>query len=249
MHIKVAHVEAGLRSNNMEMPEEINRIVADRLSDYLFCPTKTSLENLKKEGIRSGVYNVGDVMFDATVYFNKRAKKQINLSKFGLFKGSYALCTIHRAENTDNIHKLESIFEALREISLMMSVVLPLHPRTKNQIKKLKKEKWLENLIIIKPVSYLEMLFLESSSRVILTDSGGVQKEAYFHRVPCITLRSETEWVETVSIGCNFIAGSDKVTILESFDKALDSKITNSELGIYGEGNAAGKIVQIINQI
>ena len=127
--------------------------------------------------------------------------------------------------------------------------MLPLHPRTKNQIKKLKKEKWLENLIIIKPVSYLEMLFLESSSRVILTDSGGVQKEAYFHRVPCITLRSETEWVETVSMGCNFIAGSEKVSILKAFDKALDSKITNSESGIYGEGNAAVKIVQIINQI
>lgn len=249
MHIKVAHVEAGLRSNNIKMPEEINRIVADRLSNYLFCPTKSSKYNLEKEGIKSGVFNVGDVMLDATLYYNKKARKQINLDKFGLSEGKYALCTIHRAENTDNIYKLESIFEALREIAVMMPVVLPLHPRTKKQINQLKKEKLLDKLVIINPVSYFEMLILESSSRVILTDSGGVQKEAYFHKIPCITLRTETEWTETVSMGCNFIAGSDKDTILEAFNSALDSKIINSKLGIYGDGSAAYKIVECINQI
>jgi UDP-GlcNAc3NAcA epimerase len=248
MHIQVAHVEAGLRSYNMKMPEEINRIVADRLSDYLFCPSQNSVKNLQDEGIVSGVFNVGDVMFDATLFFKEKAKKIINFKKLGVKEGEYALCTIHRAENTDNTSKLDSIFRALKKISTSIPVVLPLHPRTKHLISKLNKENWLDKLIIINPVSYLEMLCLESSSKVILTDSGGVQKEAYFHNIPCITLRNETEWGETVDMGCNFIAGSDELKILEGFNRALNSKIEFKHSNVYGNGHAAEEILTVLSK-
>jgi UDP-GlcNAc3NAcA epimerase len=246
MNIKVAHVEAGLRSFNMTMPEEINRILADRISDYLFCPTQNSVDNLKQEGITSGVMNVGDVMYDATLFYKDKARKQINIAKWRIEEKKYALCTVHRAENTDDVEKLNSIFYALRQIAKKIPVVLPLHPRTKNLINNLGKEKWLNNILIIDPVSYLEMLCLESSSKVILTDSGGVQKEAFFNKVPCITLRTETEWVETVSMGCNVVAGSDYKMILDAYDRILDSKIEGNYLNVYGNGKAAEKIVESI---
>ena len=246
MHIPVAHIEAGLRSFNMRMPEEINRILSDRVSDYLFCPTQTAVDNLKNEGLTHGVLNVGDVMFDATLFYKEKARRQIDINKWGIEEGKYALCTIHRAENTDNIDKLNSIFKALRQITKKVPVILPIHPRTKNLINSLGKEKWLNGIIIIDPVSYLEMLCLESSSRIILTDSGGVQKEAFFNKVPCITLRSETEWVETVSMGCNVIAGSDEANILDVYNRMLDSKIATNQLNVYGNGNAAEKIVESI---
>jgi UDP-GlcNAc3NAcA epimerase len=194
------------------------------------------------------VFNVGDVMFDATLFFKEKAKKIINFKKLGVKEDEYVLCTIHRAENTDNTSKLDSIFRALKKISTSIPVVLPLHPRTKHLISKLNKEDWLDKLIIINPVSYLEMLCLESSSKVILTDSGGVQKEAYFHNIPCITLRNETEWGETVDMGCNFIAGSNELKILEGFNRALNSKIEFKHSNVYGNGHAAEEILSVLSK-
>ena len=247
MHIPVAHVEAGLRSFNMRMPEEINRIIADRLSNYLFCPTRTAVNNLSNEGITEGVHNVGDVMFDVHLYFRERAKQQKNLKQWGVRKGQYVLCTIHRAENTDDISRLKSILEAFRYIALKNPVLFPIHPRTKKLLRSMGKEKWLDGITILEPVPYLEMLGLEMSAKVILTDSGGIQKEAFFHNVPCITLRDETEWVETVSTGNNVVVGSDKTAIISAYNKAKKDNITMDESHPYGSGNAAEMIIKIVS--
>jgi len=245
MHIPVAHVESGLRSFNIKMPEEVNRILSDRISDYLFCPTQKAVDNLRREGIDNGVYNVGDVMFDVTLYYREKAREQIDLSQWGISECNYVLCTIHRAENTNDTMRLASILEALREISTSIQVILPLHPRTKNLIRELNKEVWLDGLMIIDPLPYLEMLRLEMSAKVILTDSGGVQKEAYFNQVPCITMRDETEWVETVDLGWNQIAGADKELILEKFNTLQVPAVRNS--APYGSGRASYKILEVIN--
>jgi UDP-GlcNAc3NAcA epimerase len=244
MHIPVAHVEAGLRSFNMRMPEEINRIISDRISNYLFCPTRTAVGNLNNEGITNGVYNVGDVMYDNTLYYRDKAKQQIHLSQWDVEEGQYALCTIHRAENTDNTSRLESILEALREIASDMPVLLPIHPRTKKTICSLGKDNWLNGIHILNPLPYLETLRLEMSAKVILTDSGGIQKEAFFHQVPCITMRDETEWVETVELGCNKLVGADKNKILSTFEQVgqMKDELT-CRLKPYGEGLAAQLII------
>ena len=247
MHIPVAHVEAGLRSFNMRMPEEINRIIADRLSNYLFCPTRTAVNNLSNEGVTEGVHNVGDVMYDVNLYYRERAKQQKDLKQWGVRKGQYALCTIHRAENTDDISRLKSILEAFRYIALKNPVLFPIHPRTKKLLRSMGKEKWLDGITILEPVPYLEMLGLEMSAKVILTDSGGIQKEAFFHNVPCITLRDETEWVETVSTGNNVVVGSDKTAIISAYNKAKKNNIAINESYPYGDGNAAEMIIKIVS--
>ena len=247
MHIPVAHVEAGLRSFNMRMPEEINRIIADRLSDYLFCPTRTAVNNLSNEGVTEGVHNVGDVMYDVNLYYRERAKQQKDLKQWGVRKGQYALCTIHRAENTDDISRLTSILEALRCIALKAPVLFPIHPRTKKLLRSMGKEKWLDGITILEPVPYLEMIELEMSAEVILTDSGGIQKEAFFYNVPCITLRDETEWVETVSTGNNVVVGSDKTAIISAYNKAKKNNIAINESHPYGAGNAAEMIIKIVS--
>jgi UDP-GlcNAc3NAcA epimerase len=248
MHIQVAHVEAGLRSFNMAMPEEINRILTDRLSNFLFCPTETAVKNLEQEGfpfptatkVKQEILNVGDVMFDATLFYQRKARETVNLEKWGLDEKGYALCTIHRAENTDDPNRLESIFQALREISKIMPIILPLHPRTKKIVSQSSFADLISTLEVVDPLSYIETQRLEMGAKLILTDSGGMQKEAFFHEVPCITLRDETEWVETVHSGWNQVVGASSKKIIECFETI---QAQEGKFEFYGDGNAASKIV------
>jgi UDP-N-acetylglucosamine 2-epimerase len=217
LHIKLAHVEAGLRSFNKRMPEEINRVLTDHVSDILFCPTQTAVENLKNEGITKGVYLVGDVMFDALVHFSKISDMKSNiLERLNIKPKEYYLATIHRAENTDNYERLKNILTAFSKMDEM--VVFPIHPRTRKMINYYGLGDLLENnnVKVIDPVGYLDMLKLEKNAKAILTDSGGVQKEAFWLKVPCITLRDETEWIETVNLGWNRLVGSNVEKILEA---------------------------------
>lgn len=247
LHIPVAHVEAGLRSFNMRMPEEVNRIVADRLSTLLFCPTETAVTNLAKEGATSGVENVGDVMYDVALFYREQAKQKSNiLASLGLNVGGFALATCHRAENTDNANRLGEIVQALADISANLPVVLPVHPRTRKLLADTGLDKKLESVKVVDPVSFLDMIALEQSSKVILTDSGGVQKEAFFYGVPCITMRDETEWVETVSLGWNTLVGASAPAIRQAYEDSLGNKLSPLEKSPYGDGNAA---VNIINRI
>jgi UDP-GlcNAc3NAcA epimerase len=248
MHIRVAHVEAGLRSFNMAMPEEINRILTDRVSNYLFCPTDTAVKNLCKEGFpfntssqdEQKILNVGDVMYDATLFYQKKAKDTVNLEKWGLTEKDYALCTVHRAENTDDQNRLQSIFKALNVINKTLPVILPLHPRTKRMLSESSFSNLLSSLKVVDPVSYFETQRLEMSAKLILTDSGGMQKEAYFHGVPCITLRDETEWVETINSGWNSLTGVSESKILKCFENLT---IPNEFIKLYGDGGSSKRII------
>jgi len=244
LNIKIAHIEAGLRSWNKQMPEEINRILTDHLSAFLFCPTFQAVENLKKEGIQKNVFHSGDVMFDAALLAASLSDKHnLILKKTGLQKGAYFLATLHRAENTDNEIRLKSILSALNELSVQKPVVLPIHPRTIKKIRAFGLESLTPNLKIIDPVSFLEMVALEKNAALILTDSGGVQKEAYFHGIPCITLRDETEWIETIETGWNILAGCDVNKIL----KACQKRSKGTPILEYGTGNASQKIINTLN--
>ena len=242
LHIKVAHIEAGLRSFNMNMPEEINRILTDRVSNILFCPTQTAIDNLNNEGYEKldiKVVNSGDVMQDGAMFYKKLAvKPTVEL------KNEYILATIHRAENTDDKERLKNIFEALNIIAEKQQVVLPLHPRTKKIIESL--ELNIENLTIIEPVGYLEMVYLIKNSSMILTDSGGLQKEAYFFEKPCITLRDETEWVELIENKFNVLAGANKNKILDLYDNFEFNN--NFSINLYGAGSASSLIVQSLTK-
>ncbi|MFX0548033.1 non-hydrolyzing UDP-N-acetylglucosamine 2-epimerase [Hathewaya histolytica] len=241
--IPVAHVEAGLRSFNMSMPEEQNRILTDNISKFLFVPTKTAEDNLIKEGIKNGIYNVGDVMFDAVLHFkNLVNQKESIIDKIGVKENQYILTTIHRAENTNNIDRLRNIIEALNKCE--QTVVLPLHPRTKKYMMDYDL-KFNKNIKVIDPVGYLDMINLEMNSKKIVTDSGGVQKEAFFMNKPCITMRDETEWIETVHNGWNIIVGTDKEKILECIIKFMPNR---KQEEIFGDGHAAEKILTIINE-
>jgi UDP-N-acetylglucosamine 2-epimerase (non-hydrolysing) len=243
LHIPVAHVEAGLRSFNREMPEEINRVLTDHISDFLFCPTQTAVENLRREGIEKGVYLVGDVMYDAVLlYLDLAEKKSEIMERLGLKPKSYALATVHRAENTDQPERLRSIFEGLERVAEEgLPVILPLHPRTRKQLNTLGIHP--KEVQVLDPVSYLDMLVLEKNARVILTDSGGVQKEAFFFRVPCVTLREETEWVETVETGWNTLVGCDPERMVQA---ALEAHPGIESVWPYGDGQATEKIVSAI---
>jgi UDP-GlcNAc3NAcA epimerase len=260
LHFPVAHVEAGLRSYDREMPEEINRVIVDHVSSFLFCPTENAVINLRKEGIIDGdvtVVHVGDVMYDSILYNREIARKKSQiLRELGLRENDrspssvdYALVTLHRAENTDNPQRLRNIFEALDEVSQRLPVIFPLHPRTKKTIEGLGIEGKGRNLRLINPVSYFDMLLLEKNARVILTDSGGVQKEAFWLGVACITLRDETEWPETVESGRNKLAGADTQRIVNTVHEALEPQKpppTSEEKPIYGDGKAADKILSIL---
>jgi UDP-GlcNAc3NAcA epimerase len=245
LHIKVAHVEAGLRSFNMKMPEEVNRILSDKVSTLLFCPTQVAIDNLAKEGVVAGVSNVGDVMFDVTLHYQEIAKEKIDLSTFGVKDGKYILSTVHRAENTDSPERLTNIIKALAKISETTKVVLPLHPRTKAIISELGLSDLLGSINIIEPTSYLEMLRLEIGAQVILTDSGGVQKEAYFNLVPCVTMRDETEWVETIDLGVNELVGASYEKIISAVEVAKTKKIPELST-VYGDGEASQKIISAL---
>lgn len=247
LNIKIAHVEAGLRSFNRHMPEEINRIVADKVADILFCPTKTAVQNLSAEGITNGVFNIGDVMFDAALTFAPIAeqKSQI-LNRLFIQSKEYLLLTLHRAENTDSYENLSNIVKAI--VKSKKRIVFPVHPRTVKLLKQYQLLEWLqktENIILIEPVSYIDMVVLEKNAQKILTDSGGVQKEAYFYQVPCITLRNETEWLETVEDGWNYLVGADVEKIIATvYDFSPDGK----QQGHYGDGKASIKLVDILNR-
>lgn len=250
LHIPLAHVEAGLRSHNLAMPEEINRTLTDRVSTILFCPTQTAVDNLKAEGYpfalshkrHQSIQNVGDVMYDATLHYRELALKNVSLDRWQLRDRDYVLCTLHRAENTDDQSRLENIFGALREIAGKYTVVLPLHPRTRKLLERSGQQSWMEGIRVIDPVPYLEMQRLEMGARIILTDSGGIQKEAFFHGVPCITLRDETEWVETVSLGWNQIVGANQGKIAQAVSSMKKPPIDKSFP--YGDGQAAPSILK-----
>jgi UDP-N-acetylglucosamine 2-epimerase len=247
LRIRVAHVEAGLRSFNRKMPEEINRVVTDHISDLLFCPTETSVDNLSREGISAGVHHVGDVMFDCIRFYARMAKTVENKTLKGLdvHPRSYYLATVHRAENTNDSARLTHIFQALDEIATQdCPVVLPLHPRTAKYAQRYDL-KFSDGVRIIQPVSYLEMVVLESNARLILTDSGGVQKEAYWFSVPCITLRDETEWVETVESGWNILTGADKHRIIDGVKHSYRAQHVSPE-SVYGNSSAANHICEIL---
>ena len=241
LHIPVFHVEAGLRSFNKSMPEEINRMLTDRVSDLLFCPTSNAVENLHAEGIKQGVFLTGDVMCDAAIYNVELAESKSSIiESLDLTPGSYYLATVHRPANTDDQLNLESIFNAFG--SLDMNVVLPLHPRTRKALNEFNVPVP-EGVRAIDPVGYLDMLILEKNARVIITDSGGIQKEAYFLGVPCVTLREETEWVETVETGWNRLVGADPEQIVTAVQNAA---VQEDQPDLFGDGKAAEKIVDLI---
>lgn len=245
LHIPVAHVEAGLRSFNMRMPEEVNRILTDRISTLLFCPTTAAVTNLENEGLRAGLHNVGDVMFDAAIYYRDRAKSVSNaLLEYGLNDGEFALATCHRAENTDDPVRLSNIVSALEKISKKLPIIFPLHPRTRNLLTTNNLMDRLGDVRVVDPLPFLDMIALEQAAKVIITDSGGVQKEACFYGVPCITLRDETEWVETVEGGWNCLVGAESEKILAAYE---DLTLPCSGISTaYGDGKAAEKMLNIL---
>ncbi|MDL1957537.1 MAG: UDP-N-acetylglucosamine 2-epimerase (non-hydrolyzing) [Candidatus Desulfofervidus auxilii] len=269
LHIPVAHIEAGLRSFNKKMPEEINRILTDHCSDILFCPTKNAVNNLYKEGftniINNGelinetfinnyslsinhlpiVINVGDIMYESVLLYFKLAEKKSNiLKKLGLINKKYYLITLHRAENTENTFRFKNIWEALNIIAQMgTKIIFPIHPRTSKLINSLHLKAH-SNLILIKPVSYLDMLMLEANAQKILTDSGGVQKEAFFFKIPCITLREETEWIETITSGWNILVGADIQKIIKAANSFYGC--FNKSLHFYGDAQTSKKIIYIL---
>jgi len=267
MNIPLAHVEAGLRSYNRVMPEETNRVLTDHLSIFLFCPTALAVRNLRKEGIRNGketvIQNVGDVMYDSILYCSELAEtkstvlKDLNLSapnslpdeetdRFGT--PDYYLATLHRAENTDDPRRLKSILQALNEIAKETTVILPLHPRTQKRMEMYQLLAMAKRIRLIEPVSYLNMIQLERHAKIILTDSGGVQKEAYWFAVPCLTLREETEWMETVRSGWNVLVGAEPKRILQGVRHFKRKRLRRRGQRLFGDGKASEKIVQILGR-
>jgi len=243
LHIKIAHIEAGLRSFNMRMPEEVNRILTDRVSSLLFCPTRLAVDNLTNEGFNTWETNAeiilsGDVMQDGAIFYKDFARKPIDIN----ISDDFVLCTIHRAENTDNATRLNNIVSALNEIAEEKQVILPLHPRTKSVLEQGGYD--VSNLTIIDPVGYLNMVWLIDHCSLVVTDSGGLQKEAFFFAKPCITMRDETEWVELVDNGFNVIVGANKEKIIDAYS---ESNITsNYDMDLYGLGKASRIILEKI---
>lgn len=254
LHIPIAHIEAGLRSYNKQMPEEQNRILTDHLSEFLFCPTNISVQNLTKEGIENGVHNVGDIMFDAFQFYTQllEKEKEHGKSRLSIFSeltseilnSGFVLATIHRAENTDEPGKLKNIIFALNELNT--TIILPLHPRTRKLIDA-SGIKFNPNVIVINPVGYFEMLELEMNCGCIITDSGGLQKEAYFMQKPCITIREQTEWVETVESGWNVLVGSSKKKITKAFSSINKGRCDSNNL--FGNGDAGQEILSILTSV
>lgn len=242
--IKLAHVEAGLRSFNNTMPEEINRIVTDRLSNILFCPTDYAIQNLKKEGFEhykeKKIVRTGDIMLDASIFYSE-IEERPNL--YANYPNNFILCTVHRAENTDNKEKLITIFDALNDIGKETPIVLPLHPRTKSKLEQLEKDyiNYFSNITFVQPLGYLEMIWCLNKCKYVITDSGGLQKEAYFFKKICLTLRNETEWKELVDNGYNFLSQIEKDEIIMKAKEILNIH-KNFDTQIYGDGNT-GKVI------
>jgi UDP-GlcNAc3NAcA epimerase len=269
LHIPIAHVEAGLRSFNRRMPEEHNRVMTDHLSSLLFCPTTTSVHNLEREGLSDypaadsakadhamppHVFQVGDVMYDASLYYYRQAKLRAASAKKiiteRLHGRRFALTTLHRQENTDNPDDFNAIISALVNVSKEIPVVWPMHPRTQQVIKAQALDTRLNraDIVVIDPVGYFDMIELLDNCAIVLTDSGGLQKEAYFFKKPCVTLRPETEWVELVEHGVNRVVGSNPTRIANAVAQMLDAKF-NFDQSLYGCGNAGAEIVSIIANI
>lgn len=248
LHIPVAHVEAGLRSFNRRMPEEINRVVVDHLSTLLFAPTETAMQHLAREGMAAeSCHQVGDVMFDAALLFGQRAMRHATImQRLKLTRGGYALATVHRAENTDNVDRLRCILRALGCLGEELPVVCPIHPRTRKFIHQHGLNDLLQaGIRVVEPVGYLDMVMLEQQAAVIATDSGGVQKEAFFYRVPCVTLRDETEWVELIEAGWNRLAPPHDVDrVYDALRRAVGSQ--GEAVAPYGQGHAAPRIVSVL---
>ncbi|MBE7473074.1 MAG: UDP-N-acetylglucosamine 2-epimerase (non-hydrolyzing) [Anaerolineae bacterium] len=246
LQLPIAHVEAGLRSFNREMPEEHNRVLTDHCADLLFCPTQTAIDNLAKEGITAGVHWVGDTMYDAVLQFTEVANQRSTiLSDLKLASKGYLLATIHRPYNTDIPENLVNILTAFKEIN--EPIVFPVHPRTRKKIAeldcRLNVEGLMLNVKLIEPVGYLDMLVLEQNARLILTDSGGMQKEAFFFGVPCVTLRPETEWVETVEAGWNVVVGANKARITAA---TKEFRPAGTPPAIFGDGRAGERVMKLI---
>jgi UDP-N-acetylglucosamine 2-epimerase len=256
LHIPVYHVEAGLRSYNKRMPEEQNRVLTDHISTLLFCPTQTAVDNLAKEGITTGVHNIGDIMYDSVLrnigLANDRYGHGAGLSELASINGDlgsltekgYYLATIHRAENTDEPQRLLTIFSALNHLD--KPVLLPLHPRTRKLVENLNINR--SNIRILQPVGYLLMLYLTAQAYMVVTDSGGLQKEAYFLKTPCTTLRDQTEWVETLENGWNVLSPIDEQTIIQHVQRELTC-FQHPQPPLFGDGQAANKISQVIAEM
>ncbi len=240
LHIKLAHIEAGLRSHNMNMQEEVNRILTDRISNLLFCPTALAVKNLDAEGFSNfpdaGIKNVGDIMYEGAMYFSKQSKRPLQLNNIH----NYVLATIHRAETTDNIENLKSVITALNTINESMPVIVPIHPKTQSIIKN-------NNLRVsfrmINPVGYLEMIWLIQNCYLVVTDSGGLQKEACFFEKCCLTVRAETEWLELIQSGNNIIVGCDTNKILSEFNTPKKFKPVDN---FYGSGDTSSLIINAL---
>jgi UDP-GlcNAc3NAcA epimerase len=247
--IPIAHVEAGLRSNNLAMPEEVNRIVTDRLASLLFCPTKQAEYNLRKEGFplpctgnrMQKVVNVGDIMFDAVKKFSNNTLNSDAQNVLSKANGPYALATIHRPSNTDDIQNLKQIFSAFEEISKDIKIVFPVHPRTRRKIADFGITFDEEKVITITPLSYITLQQVIANSEYVMTDSGGLQKEAYFHKKRCITLREETEWIETVVSGWNTLTGASYEKIISAVNNI--NKLTSEYVNYYGTGRTGLDII------
>lgn len=241
----VAHVEAGLRSFNMEMPEEVNRILTDRIATLLFCPTEMAVKNLKAEGFENyhcQIYKTGDVMYDTALYYGSISESKSKIIGQLKPRNPFVLATVHRQENTDDPTRLREIINALEAINLDRQVVVPLHPRTARFLNDMGIE---PQLTVVPPVGYFDMVELLKHCSLVITDSGGVQKEAFFFRKSCITLRDETEWVELVEFGLNTLAKAEEGDIVSKYKKALSSK-PDFSVDLYGNGNAAGQIAEIL---
>jgi UDP-GlcNAc3NAcA epimerase len=257
LHIPIFHVEAGLRSYNKLMPEEQNRVLTDHLSTLLLCPTRTAVNNLAKEGITEGVFFTGDIMYDAVLRFSTLSEQRYGNGRWlremanvcnneisKLSTKNYYLATIHRAENTDNKDRLQEIFEAFGELD--KPVLVPMHPRTRHVIGD-SISSLASNIIVIEPVGYLLMLYLTANAYMVLTDSGGLQKEAYFLKTPCTTLRDETEWIETLENGWNVLSTVDSSSIIRNATRPL-SCLQQDQRMEFGEGRAAEMIVERIEE-
>ncbi|HDM76734.1 MAG TPA: UDP-N-acetylglucosamine 2-epimerase (non-hydrolyzing) [Deltaproteobacteria bacterium] len=265
LHIQVAHVEAGLRSLNRKMPEEINRVLTDHVASVLFCPTHKAVQNLQMEGFKNIldpirisnvertpnfplVVNVGDVMYDTALYYAPKSEQKSRiLEELNLKPNSYALTTVHRSENTDDRERLKNIFEGLSRVARELDVVLPLHPRTREALEREDLfDQVAQMLKLIEPLGYLDMIRLEKNAKLILTDSGGIQKEAFFYGVPCVTLRDETEWMELVDAGWNILAGTNADRIGQAAQNMLSAWHPLAQISLYGHGNTAFKILDVL---